>query len=551
MKFHDLLLQHNIDYKFHDIHDIEHLDVQYERENSISISVPNVKDVVSTAASAIESVPSVGASAGQAIRTAEESFRDLEDTQKAKLFFAMTVNDLRKKKDLTKQDLRIIAQRWIDYSEKELINEANNKSYVQLVQDNVKLLKDIVVRFLNRLKRSESVYDAVREIVTALLSSVRSVFKFIRSNYGAILRVIILGVAIGVALYNSDDIQKSAMQFFSEAKDTGTWFWSVLMGDPTAEIRDSMLTGYFATEERLETIALWTKYENERASLQNQALGIGGTIAGALIASNPAGWVLGTGLAAIGGALGFANEYLLESTVNPIYNGPFGLEGRQYDIEIRNLQEVLRARQSAAAWENIRSLWSNPAIITLIITPSFLGALSIGYAMLGVKRSKSQMKQDASAGVSCVDTVMQSMGTYYKGHSKALSLQKKLFEQLRESKWAVTNTGLGLAKMSTDALASRIMQEQKKRNMKKEEKLNRVSDSIAPAATLIAKGKMASSQATHLMFIDYLKSKSDRDGNVSIEDIESWFKIEKLDFRDIFETGQTPASIPSAIKLRF
>jgi len=574
MKFHELVAEHNIDYKFHDFEDLHASYLNPRRRASVLHPPPEFltnkyKDTMKTVRDAVEAVPLVGVSTREVIEVAEESFDDFKNTEEARLWFAMTVVDVKNKmkekgKTLTVEDLQRVSTSCRKFVELELVNERNNRSYVEIIRDNAVLLKDFCIRILNELKKG-NLRSAITAVWQGIWSSISSVYEIIK-NSSRIVKILLLAVFIVVAMwYNGVSPQTFLSDMIKRLTDTdSTWFWEVYMdgsdGVYRAEIRNSFLGNYNKTHYD-ETQKLWNEFETKRFNFKSNNQEIGGYIGSAAsvaIAGLAAAGTIGTGgvfalftagWGMVFGGIWFANEQLTEGTVNPVYTGPTmmnmtvwnatsgGDAYKQYDEKMFQIGQQIRADQTAAAADAVANVFTNPIFLSNIATPVIMTILWVACAAVGIKlNNKEQIVSDT---LEFSGECFKSYASVKKGQSKAINIQRKAFNAYTEARWQMVQGAQEMGKVASKSLLETVTAAQNKQVEKKQAKIDALPDgSKKEMAKLTFESKKLGDWAAGALFSQYLANVADKDGKVNLSDVSKYFEKgigKKVDFINLLQ----------------
>lgn len=560
MKFHELVAEHNIEYKFHEFEDLHPEYLKPRRRASVLHPPPEFltntyKDTMKTVRDAVEAVPLVGVSAREIIEVAEESFDDFKNTEEARLWFAMTVVDVKNKmkekgKTLTVEDLQRVSTSCRKFVELELLNERNNRSYSDIIKENAVLLKDFCIRILNELKKG-NLRSAITAVWQGIWSSISSVYEIIK-NSSRIVKILLLAVFIVVAMwYNGISHQKFLIDMIGRLTNAdSTWFWEVYTdgygGVYRAEIRDSFL-GNFNQTHANEASKLWFELESRKADFMsnNQKIGINVGKAGSLVIAGLASagtigiggiFALFTaGLGMVWGGVMFANEQLTDSAANPVYTGATTMNMtewnttsgntayRVYDEKMYVLGQQIRANQNAAAADKVANIFTNPIFLSRVATPVLLSILSIAAGVIGIKiKNKDKIVSD---GLDTVGSFLKSYADVKKGQSKAINLQRRMLDTYVDGRWKLAQGAQEMGKVASKSLLEAVTAAQKKQIEKKQKKIDALPDgSKKDMAKLTFESKNIGSRVADALFSEYLAGVADKDGKVNLSDVSKYFE---------------------------
>ena len=577
MKFHELVAEHNIDYKFHDFEDLHPVYLRTASEETIpefpKDEPQTIDEVIKTTEEAMLAVPLLGSSAQQAIKIAEESFNDLKDSAEAKLLFTTSVVEaLEKGAAMRMSDLRDIANKVLNHVDVERRNFENTKTWSELVKDNVKLIKDLVIRFLNRVRNSGSFYDAIVEIVSGLLSAIKSVAKMIYSNRGFILKIIfvvslIVGAFRGAKANNQNPIEY-IQSLFIDITNFGVsntiWLCKLLLGYKV-ELRDTLLGAYKLRNET-KAIELMTELtaNNRKVDATAASAGVtalGGVTAilvkgsGAAAATGPPGWALWGVVAAVVGAIGFLDYATKAYFINPeisedilAIDSSLGVGSevpimRSYEYEVYKFGQQMLAEQREAAW-SAASSWMTPQTLTSIFSTLLITA---NY-MLQLKMSKKDIEKRAGQAASLGGEVIKVQGHLLKAKVEVNKMYVRTLATQRKLRTGLVNAGL----VQVDAFCNEINNKINNKYRLRTESIKNKVDAAQQDIQMMTNGaKMYAAKVDFKIFESYLKANQRKDGTIEPELIKEYVNNGYgFDYKHLLEEAYEEAEAKAKKELR-
>lgn len=580
MKFHELVAEHNIDYKFHDFEDLHPVYLRTSSEETIpefpKDEPQTIDEIIKTTEEAMLAVPILGSSAQQAINVAEESFNDLKDSAEAKLLFATSVVEaLEKGAAMRMSDLRDIANKVLNHVDVERRNFENTNSW-SFIKDNVKLIKDLVIRFLNRVRNSGSFYDAIVEIVSGLLSAIKSVANMIYSNRGFILKIIfvvslIVGAFMGAKENNQNPIEY-IQSLFIDITNFGfsntIWVCKLLLGFKV-ELKDTPL-GAYSTRNQTKAIELMLELEANEMKVDATAIGTGVTYlggvaitgsailakgSGAAAASGPSGWTLWGIAAAVVGVIGFLDyatkEYYINPEVSekvlkldkPLSAGSELPVMRSYEYEVYKFGQQMQAEQRQAAW-SAASSWLTPQTMTSIFSTVLISA---NY-MLQLKMSKKDIERRAGQAASLGGEVIKLQGHLLKAKVEVNKMYVRTLATQRKLRTGLVNAGL----VQVDAFCNEINNKiDNKYRLRTESIKNKVEAAQQDIQMVTNGAKMYAAKVDFKIFERYLKANQRKDGTIEPELIDEYVNNGYgFDYKHLLEEAYEKAETKAKKNLR-
>jgi len=559
MKFHELFAEHDIAYTFHEFEDLHPVYCQLngagERKMPAAPPLPEdpIASVITTTKEAILSVPILGTSAAQAINIAEESFNDMKDSESAKLVFATKVVEaLEKGSEMTESDLARIVSSMVDYTTVGGNNYQNTRSWAAMVGDNIKLLKDLVVRFLNSVRNSESLFDAVVIVTKGILAAVGSIPRLLWSNRGIIFKLVFLAVAIyqtvtfvvTSAANNDQTVFEYLTQLFENIAKTGyddmTWFVQVLQG--TGELRDTIL-GPFKM-----------RYEVEKASiiLQQQrmtgALGVGAgsaatylaASAAAAAATGPVGALAWAGYAVGVTAIGIFSyaiqEFLIDPTtdMSPIASMMQSPEDimRSSEFQIQAAKKFMLAEQQDAAWSLLRPQLSPTNMF--IIFSTFLYTAN---ALFGLKCREQQLEGAASTMANIGSTCLQVQSQMMKSKKEVRAIYRQALEVETQLRHGAAQAALIPVQAFCNQINMNIDNKYAQRTRRITTTLN---NTLEKAGLFTTHAKKYVAKMDQWSLERFLNANKDQDGNIEAAKIQQYIESNNgFDYKKMIEGAYT------------
>ena len=581
MKFHELVAEHNIDYKFHDFEDLHPVYLRTASEETIpefpKDEPQTIDEVIKTTEEAMLAVPILGSSAQQAINVAEESFNDLKDSAEAKLLFTTSVVEaLEKGAAMRMSDLRDISIKVLNHVDVERRNFENTKTWSELIRDNIKLIKDLVIRFFNRVRNSGSFYEAIVEIVSGLLSAIKSVAKMIYSNRGFILKIVlvvclIVGAFRGASA-NNQSVMEYIQDFLSNIINFGVsntvWLCKLLLGYKV-ELRDTLLGAYKLRNET-KAIELMTELTAYNTKVDATAVGAGvsylGGVAitgsailakgsGAAAATGPYGWTLWGVAAAVVGAIGFIDYATKAYFINPeisedilAIDSSLGVGSevpimRSYEYEVHKFGQQMLSEQREAAFSAVSS-WMTPATLmsifsTIIVTSNHL---------LQLKMSKKDIERRAGQAASLGGEVIRIQGNLLKAKVEVNKMYVRTLDTQRKLRTGLVNAGL----VQVDAFCNEINNKIDNKYKLRTESIKNKVDAAQQDIQMVTNGaKMYAAKVDFKIFERYLKANQHKDGTIEPELIEEYVKNGYgFDYKHLLEEAYDKAETKARKTLR-
>lgn len=581
MKFHELVAEHNIDYKFHDFEDLHPVYLRTMSEETIpefpKDEPQTIDEIIKTTEEAMLSVPLLGSSAQQAINVAEESFNDLKDSAEANLLFTTSVVEaLEKGAAMRMSDLRDIANKVLNHVEVDRRNFENTKIWSELMKDNVKLIKDLVIRLFNRVRNSGSLYEAIVEIVSGLLSAIKSVAKMIYSNRGFIFKIVfvvclIVGAHRGASANNQsvmDYIQDFLSHIINFGVSNTVWFCKLLLGY-NVELRDTLL-GAYSTRNQTRAIELMVDLEAYNTKVDVTAAGVGvsylGSVAytgsailakgtGAAAATGPSGWALWGVAAAVIGAIGFLDYATKSYFINPelsedilAIDSSLGVGSevpimRSYEYEVHKFGQQMLSEQREAAF-SVASSWMTPQTLITI----FSTIIVISNHLLQLEMSKKDIERRVGQAASLGGEVLKVKGHLLKAKVEVNKMYVRTLATQRKLRTGLVNAGL----VQVDAFCNEINNKIDNKYRLRTESIKNKVDAAQQDIQMVTNGaKMYAAKVDLKIFERYLKSNQRKDGTIEPELIKEYVNNGYgFDYKHLLEEAYDKAEAKAKKTLR-